>query len=62
MKYHPDIEKAKYQYENTHIDPIVVGQSIISRVEVDRFQTSHGGEGGVDLWLEIQGILGLRSG
>jgi len=56
MKYHPDIQKAKIQFETTEIDPIVIGQSIISRRAAEDFQKHHG----VDLWSEIQDMLSLH--
>jgi len=56
MKYHPDIQKAKIQFETTEIDPIVIGQSVISRRGVESFQHYHD----IDLWLEIQDMLNLH--
>lgn len=56
MKYHPDIEKAKLQFETTEIDPLVIGQAFMFRQHIESFQKIHGE---VDLWMEIQEMLRL---
>ena len=58
MKYHPDIQKAKTQFEETEIDPLVIGQATIFRTDVETFQKTHSD---VDLWMEIQSMLRLDS-
>ena len=56
MKYHPDIEKAKLQFESTEIDPLVIGQAFMFRRQIEIFQKIHRD---VDFWMEIQEMLRL---